>query len=113
MSKYGAIQTVYDGIRFDSKLEARRWRELSYLQSIGQISGLERQIKFPLFVGDVKIGDYVADFRYYMAGGFVIEDAKGVLTPLCKWKLKHMAAQGKIVTLWPAPKQKTRKKAAK
>ena len=112
-SKYGAHRTIRDGIPFASKLEADRWTSLQHLERIGQISGLERQVKFPLMVGDFKIGDYIADFRYFLGGGFVIEDAKGVLTPLCAWKLKHMSAQGNTVTLWPArkPKAARRKKA--
>ena len=115
-SKYGAVKTVRDGITFDSRLEADRWTTLRSWERMGQISGLERQVKFPLSVNGIKIGDYIADFRYFFGGGFVIEDAKGILTPVCRWKLKHMAAQGNPVTLWPAPKpkpRKTRRKAIK
>ena len=118
-SKYGAVKTVRDGITFDSKLEADRLRMLKALEQLGRIYNLERQVKFPLMVNGVKIGDYVADFRYIENPSWdprfsVIEDAKGILTPVCRWKLKHMAAQGNTVTLWPAPTpRKTRRKAIK
>lgn len=113
-SKYGAVKTVRDGITFDSKLEADRWTTLRSWERLGQIYHLERQIKYPLMVNGIKIGDYIADFRYVINGpgmkcSDVIEDAKGILTPVCRWKLKHMAAQGNPVTLWPAPKPKPRK----
>lgn len=111
-SKYGAVRTERDGIKFDSKLEASRWSMLRSLQILGHISDLDRQVKFPLLVSGVKLGDYIADFCYSEGGTTVIEDAKGVLTPLCRWKLKHMEAQGHAVKLWPTPKpRKTRRKA--
>jgi hypothetical protein len=111
-SKYGATPTIVDGIRFDSKLEAKRYAELLALEKAGKISNLTRQDRYPLGVGAVKLGDYVADFSYYCheRGCMIIEDAKGILTPLCRWKLKHMAAIGYEVVLWPPRKVKTRKK---
>ena len=111
-SKYHAVPVVIDGIRFDSKLEGRRYSQLKIRQAAGEIIGLALQQDFALVVCGDRIGSYVADFTYFIPGTMelVIEDAKGVLTPLCRWKLKHMAAQGNPVTLWPEPKKKTRKK---
>ena len=37
-----------DGITFDSKKEYKRWRELCLLQKAGEITDLERQVKFEL-----------------------------------------------------------------
>lgn len=107
-TKYGAIRCEFSGMQFDSKLELRRWHQLVYMQTMGEISHLERQVRYPLMVDGDKLGDYIADFRYVKDGSRVIEDAKGVLTPLCAWKLKHMAAQGTPVTLWPAPAKKAK-----
>lgn len=112
-TKYGAIRCEFSGMQFDSRLELRRWHQLTAMQALGEISHLERQVRFPLIANGVKLGDYIADFRYVAEGpGMqcreVIEDAKGVLTPLCAWKLKHMAAQGNPVTLWPAPTKKAK-----
>ena len=106
-SKYRAKRCEVDGEKFDSKLEAGRWVQLRTMERAGQIEGLRRQVRYPLMVGAVKLGDYIADFIYLRDGVQVIEDAKGVLPPLGAWKLKHMAAQGDAVTLWPERKQKS------
>ena len=47
---------------------------------------------FDLEVNGTQIGQYVADFVYYENGQEVVEDVKGVRTPLYKWKRKHFAA---------------------
>ena len=41
--KYSARPTEVDGIRFDSKAEARRYTELRTLEKAGEISHLELQ----------------------------------------------------------------------
>ena len=89
-SKYGAQKTEYDGIVFDSKREALRWRELALLQRAGEITDLRRQVKFILVPAQVdengKIAEravsYVADFVYsdMRSGETVVEDAKGMHT---------------------------------
>ena len=109
-SKYRAEPCVIDGIRFASKLEGRRYQQLKLMERAGVITRLRRQVEFPLKAGLSVIGKYVADFVYYRFEDEVIEDAKGVLTPLCRWKLKHMAAQGDTVALWPPRKTKRSKK---
>ena len=93
-NKYGAKKTIVDGITFDSKLEARRYVQLMEMQRQGLIHGLLRQVRYPLKVDGVQIGTYVADFVYMNAvGADVIEDAKGVLTPLYRRSKKHFEAQ--------------------
>lgn len=47
-SKYGARKTVVDGITFDSKKEANRYRELKLLEKAGKISNLKLQVPFEL-----------------------------------------------------------------
>ena len=47
-NKYGAKKIEVDGLIFDSKKEANRWRELQLLQRAGEISKLERQCRFLL-----------------------------------------------------------------
>jgi hypothetical protein len=98
------------GRSFQSILERDRSNQLRIYQTLGSISGLQWQVHFPLFVNATKIGDYVADFVYLDAkGGRIIEDAKGVLTDICRWKLAHMAAQGDPVELWPLRSGRGRK----
>jgi len=92
--KFGAVATWVDGIRFPSKAEAARFRELQILLKAEKIFSLELQPRFPLLVDDVKIGAYVADFQYYLPGmTLVVEDVKGMKTALYKWKKKHFEAQ--------------------
>lgn len=79
-NKFGAIATEVDGIRFASKKEARRYRELSLLEKAGQIHRLRLQVRYPLVVNGVKIGHYTADFVYTENGAEVVEDSKGVRT---------------------------------
>ena len=89
-SKYGAQKTEYDGIVFDSRHEAIRWRELKLLQQAGEIADLQRQVKYILIPAQVdedgKIAEravsYVADFVYrdMRSGETVVEDAKGMHT---------------------------------
>ena len=47
-SKYGAKKVEIDGIIFDSKKEGRRYQELKMLQKAGEISNLQRQVKYIL-----------------------------------------------------------------
>ena len=96
--KYGAVKTTIDGITFASKAEARRYAELLLLQRAKRIHNLELQPSFDLKVvgagGVVKIGRYVADFRYDLpTGEDVIEDVKGMKTAIYKLKKKHVEAQ--------------------
>lgn len=102
--KYGvapqAERTSRDGEVFDSKGELARWEELRLLERAGEISGLRRQVEYPLVVGQVKVGTYVADFIYtkrerYSWGyalPLVVEDFKGVRTPAYRLKKKLMLA---------------------
>ena len=89
MSKYNAVRTVVDGITFASKAEARRYGELKLAQAAGEIYGLALQPKFPLVVNGVKVATYIADFEYFTDGARrVIEDVKGVRTPVYRLKKK-------------------------
>ncbi len=91
--KYGALPTIVDGIRFASRREARRYQALDLLQRAGEIRDLELQPAFPIRVNDVTVAKYVADFRYVTRmGEVVIEDAKGVRTPVYRLKKKLVEA---------------------
>ena len=88
--KYRNKPTVIDGLRFDSKAEARRWSELLLLERAGKISALERQVAFPIVIGGVKICKYIADFVYWQRGRNqrTVEDVKGVETDVFRLKAK-------------------------
>ena len=99
MRKYGNKKVISDGITFDSKKEYRRYCELKLLEKAGEISDLQRQVKFTLIPaqrepdtvgkrGGTKKGKlierecvYVADFVYKdMSGEEIVEDTKGFRT---------------------------------
>lgn len=96
-NKYFAKKTVAMGLKFDSRWEAERWGQLKAMERAGVVTQLERQVKYELTINDVKICDYIADFRYLLEeenglSKLVVEDAKGILTPEFKLKKKMMKA---------------------
>lgn len=93
-SKYRAVRTAVDGITFASKAEARRYGELKLLERAGKIHGLEVQPPFDLVVMGRKVGRYVGDFAYYdrATKRHVLEDVKGMRTPVYRLKAKLMQA---------------------
>jgi hypothetical protein len=93
-----ARQVGVVGEFFPSLKEGRRYIELAHLLAAGAVRGLTRQVRFPLIAGpNITIGHYVADFVYDEQVGqdwvSRIEDAKGMRTPVYKWKTKHFSAQ--------------------
>jgi hypothetical protein len=97
--KYHAIPTEIDGIRFDSKSEAIRYQELKLLERAGEISNLELQPKYSIDINGKHICNYVADFRYLDRGVLVVEDVKGMKTPVYRLKKKMVeAAYGIVIT---------------
>lgn len=91
--KYGAIRIELDGHRFDSMLEAKRYRELKLLEKAGAISGLVLQPFWNVDVGGLHVCRYRADFSYIDADGRVrVEDTKGATTPVFAIKRKLVEA---------------------
>ncbi|WP_278648359.1 DUF1064 domain-containing protein [Pandoraea pnomenusa] len=99
-SKYSNKKCEVDGIRFDSRAEARRWSQLLAMQERGEICALERQVVYVLAPGVVINGRkapplrYVADFVYERGEETLIEDVKGVITPEYRIKRHLMALKG-------------------
>ena len=93
-SKYGAVKTEVDGITFASKHEASRYLELWLLEQ-------GREITKPPPAGTVwlipksKYGmtiRYIDSFTYNDGNGqLIVEDAKGVKTPVYRIKRRLMA----------------------
>jgi hypothetical protein len=86
-TKYHSRKITVDGITFDSRKEYRRFCELSLLERAGEITDLQRQVKFELIPSqriDGKVVErpctYIADFVYKQAGETVVEDTKGYRT---------------------------------
>lgn len=95
MSKYHSRKITVDGITFDSRKEYLRWCELSLLEKAGQITNLQRQVKFELIPAQYlpvetekglkeycveRAVTYVADFVYFYNGMKIVEDTKGFKT---------------------------------
>ncbi len=97
-SKYGATRVSQDGVTFSSKAEAARWKTLQLAEKVGAIRDLTRQVSYDLHAaGGNLVGRYVADHVYRERQGdeweLVVEDVKGMPTPLYEWKRKHMQAE--------------------
>ncbi len=99
-SKYNAQPTTVDNIRFDSKKEAARYSVLQMMDKAGEIHSLTLQPVFPILVtskagASVKVGTYRGDFQYCEKGSArpIVEDVKGVRTPVYKLKKKLVEAQ--------------------
>jgi len=98
---------------FQTKVEAARWAELRLQEKLGAITGLRKQVRYPLYASDpnglrVQVAYYVADFVWVGRDGrTTIEDVKprkGVgntagVDNTAALKLKWMAAQGQPVSI--------------
>lgn len=106
-NKYNNQKTETNGIKFDSKKEARRYMELRQLETMGKISDLKLQHTFTLqeaFTtenGDrIQAIKYIADFTYVEDGKFIVEDVKSPATrrdPVYRMKNRMMAEKGYII----------------
>ena len=100
--KYRAVKTVVDGHTFDSKKEAKRYVFLKGELAAGRICQFQfrkRDVGIRLEVNGVTVCFYYPDFRYVRDGRLVVEDVKGLKTPVYKLKKKLMlACRGITVT---------------
>lgn len=101
--KYRNEKTKVDGITFDSKHEAERYKELRMLEKAGKIRDLKRQQKYVLIPAlrdhDGKCIErqcvYISDFEYFDIDQdrHIVEDAKGMRTKEYIIKRKLMLYQ--------------------
>lgn len=82
--KYGNQPVEIDGIKFDSKAEARYYCHLQLLAKAGEIQNLRLQVPFELAPPVLVAGRnrpalrYIADFTYERDGKLIVADVKGV-----------------------------------
>lgn len=94
-SKFKNQRCEYQGQSFRSKRELQRFLILQNDLSLGVISDLRREVPFELAPKVMLDGRckpalrYFADFVYNRGGVTVVEDAKGVQTPVYRIK-KHL-----------------------
>ena len=91
-NKYRAQPVRDEDGYFASKKEHRQWQVLKLRERAGEISNLERQVRFRFEHNGIHICDYVADFVYFEAMCRVVCDVKGFVTPEFKLKAKMMKA---------------------
>jgi hypothetical protein len=95
--KYHAKSVVAGGVHYASTREYDRFQELAMKQKAGLIRGLRRQVVFRFIHNGIQCGKYVADATYFEPNGrqvfnLVVEDSKGVRTPLYQRSKKMMFA---------------------
>ena len=97
MNKYFNKKVIVDGIKFDSKKEAKRYTELIMLKRAGLIKELELQKVFelqPKYTNNkgehIRSITYKSDFFYYdnQKEQYIVEDTKGFRTDTYKLKKK-------------------------
>ena len=95
-NKYGAKRCEEDGYTFDSLAERKRYRELKQMEQAGEIEYLKLQPRYPLKVQGTVVATYVGDFLYRDLTTYphrwVVEDVKGVKTPVYRLKKKLVKA---------------------
>jgi len=112
VNKYSAKKTeCAAGHLHDSKMEAARCDDLHIMLQRGDIAELEQQPVFRVEINGKLMCRYVADFAWKVAGCRVIEDVKGMVTPMFNLKKKLVEAThpGIVVTVYPPRKRKKRK----
>jgi hypothetical protein len=90
-AKFKNVKTVIDGVKFDSKAEARRHEHLKLLVKIGEITNLELQPCYDIVVNGTKVCRYIADFRYVRTSDqtTVVEDVKSPASKTPVYRLKN------------------------
>jgi hypothetical protein len=90
--------------------EAARYGALKIIQAAGLIKDLRLQVPYVITVNGKKICRYVADFVYIENGKEVVEDVKGMKTPVYNLKKKLMEAVFGVVILETGLKKKGKKR---
>lgn len=95
-SKFGAVPTeTADGQKFKSILEADFYTRMWVLQKAGEVTLIEREIRYELIVNGVFIAAYLLDFRITYATGvvdFIDCKSQPTKTPLYMMKKQLMKA---------------------
>ena len=110
-SKFQSVECIIDGIKFQSRLEGRRYAQLKQMEKAGLIHDLELQPKFLIqerfkdpYSGKVyQPIRYIGDFMYTdQTGQKIVEDTKGFATDTFRLKFKlviHKYPEIKFVLL--------------
>lgn len=92
-SELGKLKREYNGVRYDSELEARYARVLDLLVKEGKVRGWKRQITFPLHCGTTCVGALKIDFMvHHIDDRIEYVETKGAETPIYRLKKKMFDA---------------------
>ncbi|MGH8073674.1 MAG: DUF1064 domain-containing protein [Lysobacter sp.] len=86
-SKYGAVVTHVDGIRFDSKREAKYYEQLKLRKAAGEVIYFLRQVPIHLPGGTKLVIDFL---EVHADGSLHYVDAKGRETPAFRIKQREV-----------------------
>lgn len=115
-NKYNAVKTIVNDEVYDSSLEAKRAIELQWLLKLGEITELQRQVKYLLIPKQdgERAAIYKADFVYRDKDGrLVVEDTKGCKTQAYILKRKLMLWVHSIKVREVGPRRPSPRKARK
>ncbi len=93
-NKYNATKTVYNGRKYDSKLEARHAMELDLRMKAGEFTEIVPQYRIKLYVylpdgSKADLFTYVCDFRCEKPdGSYLLVESKGVESQVWRTKKK-------------------------
>lgn len=86
--KYNARRTIYNGVVYDSALEAKLAADIDLLIKSGAAERVERQVSYILKgYNGTKVCTHKVDFVIHYKWGKEVWEAKGLPTPT--WRLKH------------------------
>lgn len=92
LTKYRNQWTEYNGVKYQSKREARHAAELDLLIKAGEVKKWVGQFPIDLIVEKKSIGTYAIDFKVWWTDGRITYDeVKGFETDVwkLKWKMVH------------------------
>lgn len=100
-NKYCNKKVIFNGLKFDSQAELKRYKELLLLEKVGEIKSLKTQVNFNLIPKGVKSDgkierglSYKADFTYLnKSNNLIVEDVKG-------FKTKDYIIKRKLMLWW-------------
>ncbi len=97
-AKYGNEVTIVGGMRHASKREMKRYKENGLRLKSGEFDFLARQVRFRLpggveYVADFVLGKIIKQEFAEAFARIIVEDTKGVLTPVYRIKAKQMLSE--------------------
>lgn len=89
------VRVHRDGLRLPDRASARRYHDLRLKEAAGGIGRLKVRPRFPLSVGQTRIGTFTADFSYVNGDGVLVVEAiaRGRIPALERWKRAHFSVE--------------------